>query len=235
MTTEKKNSPSDQQSKAELDAQRVAQAWPSAPTNAREWLEAALQFRDSLDHAIEAVQKSVSEAHKACGKLRDGGSDMAADLLEELAKERERITQPAFRKAAQRVVDVVFDALVSGSPGHVYELERALFSSGRGRAEWGRLCSFYGELLRNALRRSSSGDLSDVRRLSAMLVHRLGQIDEDAKPLTVEQVIEAAKGKTRKASGFAGRLASDCGAFGYGPGDQEKAQRAFRKAMEEAT
>jgi len=258
MTTKKKNTPSDHKSKAEVEAQRVAELWGPSSPNFSEMLETLLRFRDGLDDALVAVDRFVSEAKRVSDELRKEGSDMAADLLSGLANERAGVTSVKFYKDAQRVVDVVFSALLTGSPTHLHELERVLFDRGRGRAEWLRLCSSYRELLITSLWRPSSEDHDvglleilehDGIRVSQRLIDLLTQIDDRAEALVAKQVREVAATKTTE-TGFAAKLACMCKAFNYdweaeaekqpeGEKDpkkaqedvQDKAQRAFARVV----
>jgi hypothetical protein len=233
MTTKKKNTPSDPESKAnpggraEMRAERVAELCSSLSLT--ESYNAIYRFRDSLDDALVAIDKFVSEAKRVSDELRQEGFDIPADFLNTWANEKTALTSAVFHKAAQVVVDVVFSALITGSPTHVRKLERILFERGPGRAEWVRLCSIYRGRLRDeplplSLLELPSEDydpwlskvLGDSRlRFAQSLVDLLTRIDGRAEALTPRKVVEAAEGHTRSDAGFAARLACMCSAFDY--------------------
>jgi hypothetical protein len=191
--------------------------------------EAFTQLRLSLNTAFAAADGFVAESRRVSDELRKEGCDVKANSLAGWADEWEPVTTPLFRKAATGIVELVSSAFINAYPVHVLEVERPLL--GRDRAEWGRLCTSQRYLFELEDQERSEGR----EPFAIELIDELTTIDDHAEVLTVEQIIEAATGSTTTGSGFAAKLACLCGAWEYGAGDQEKAQRAIDKAMKGAS
>jgi hypothetical protein len=232
MTTKKKDTPNDHGSKddsfreAQRQEQRARELWVRSSPTMKEMFAAFDRFRASLDDALAAVDGFVSESERVSGELRKEQCEPTADALDGWADEWREVTKPAFHKAATGIVDLVYSALRTGYPRHVLKVETPLLE--RGLAEWGRLCASQ----RYVLRTDSPEQREASQPFAAELIKELERIKDQAEGLTVEQVIEAANNRrTTTGEGFAAELACMCGAFKYGPKDQEKAQDAIRKAM----
>jgi hypothetical protein len=236
MTTKKKNSPSDRESKAESfreaqrQDQRVEELWGRSSPTMKKMFAAFEQFRTSFDKALADVDGFVSESERVSGELRKEQCEAKADALDGWADEWAEVTSKEFREASTGIVDLVRDALVTGYPDHVLTLAKRLRL--RGRAEWGRLC----ESQRYVLRTVSPPKKvrKTLKAFAKTLIGDLKQIDDRAASLRVEQVVEAANGRTETGSGFAAELACICGAFDYRSDDQQKAQKAIDQAMKRA-
>jgi len=240
MTTKKKDTPSDRESKADSfdderreamrQAQRADEIRASSAPTMKEIFSAFERFRSSFKDALEAVDGFVSESKRVSDELRKEDCESKADSLSGWADEWAEVTSQEFRDAATGLVDLVRNALVTGYPVHVLTVAKRLRL--RGKAEWGRLC----DSLRYALRTDSqalSAEQSEGLQLFAVtLIDSLKEIDGRAEHLTPEQVVKAANNKrTTKGSGFAAELACMCGAWEYKPDDQVKAQQAITQAM----
>jgi hypothetical protein len=236
MATKKKDIPTDPESKADSfheaqrQDQRAGELWDRSSPTMQDMFAAVEDFRNSFDAAQKAVDGFVAESKRVSAELRREQCEARAETFARWADDWAGVTSPAFEKAAKGIVDLVHSALIHGYPDLVLKAEGPILD--RGLGQWGTLCDAQRALLRTDAQVLSPDQRGARRSFAISLIDGLKRIHESAAGLTLEQVIEAANNRrTTTGAGFAAELACMCGAFGYGPENQEKVQDAIRKAM----
>jgi hypothetical protein len=167
----------------------------------------------------------VVDSPRLSKDVREASGPLLAGTVEGWAQNLESVRTPAFQTAAQALIDLVEDALLSGYPDHVLKIEGPLMD--RGRAEWGRTC-----IAQRCWLIPDDHNPDEPPEYGANdLRHMLAKIDERAATLSTDELVEMASRVRLGGPGFAAAVACACGAFDYRPDDQETAQRAIAKAL----
>jgi len=216
MPSKKKSSP--EADEVELLAQEMLDSVREDDAQIR---EAASAVRQALVTLLGTVSGVVESNRQSAEAMRAAGAEELADFVETFADLWAEVVGEDFQRAAGEVVGAVVGAVYLGHPGHVEALAERLRGP-RQRPTWAYLCSRHWELLR----RFSRLGARYAEQVAGTLCRTLASVDPAAEELTPKHVLAAVE-STDCPSGFAGRLAVDCHAFGYT--SQESAQKAFAR------
>lgn len=130
-----------------------------------------------------------------------------------------------FEGETEQLMDEIVRALATGQTSNVRWLARQLRTK-RQRREWLVICDriWKGPFLPH-----------EVHNLAAVDGEAWKLMPSDDNPSGARSTIEDARRNERltTVAGFAARLACDCGAFGYSPGDFKRAKKAFENLSAE--
>jgi len=201
----------------------LTDAFAAANREDEDLSEAVSAIGEALESAFETVASVVDGNRRRAAKFEAVGWQGAAEFLSANADRRARSVDSDFQQAAREVVDAVMRAVYFAYPGHVAVLSDQLRGR-RQRAEWAHLCAWHWRLLTMLAPIKLDRDFAE--RTAGELCRVLRYVRPEAEALTPADVLDALE-TTDRPSGFAGRLAVDCRAWGYE--SQETAQRSMSK------
>lgn len=195
----------------------------------------ASRLLPALEEAFACSERYVAENLARAKAARADGKDwLARDLYEATAADLAPAIDGTFQRAAQRLVSLVADALMSGNTGHVLFLaaEQNGALNERRKIKWAEVCQQHLLFLRKDF---GMPELAKEMRANAIeeLPFFLSFVDAKASALTSKDVAKVLGGKASSVSGIAAKLACACGAVGYSAADFSKAKDRFKKALSE--